>query len=319
MAAITFLVTGAAGFIGFHLSKRLLDDGHIVIGFDNMNDYYDVSLKEARLKRLKIYNNFKFTKDALENRWALDKIFSGCDIDYVINLAAQAGVRHSLKSPQTYIDSNITGFLNILECCRTYSVRHLVYASSSSVYGDAQSFPSKESDRCDTQVSLYGVTKRCNELMAHAYHKLYNIQCSGLRFHTVYGPWGRPDMALFIFTKAILAGKPIPVYNNGDLRRDFTYVDDIVTGIKGVAFKTDGLRVFNIGRGQPVPLMDFIAAIEKATGKEAVLDFKPMQPGDVKATYASTDDLFEHTGYKPQVSVENGVEAFVRWYKDYYK
>jgi len=319
MATLKILLTGAAGFIGFHTAKKLLDVGHTVIGYDNMNDYYDVSLKEARLKRLTIYDNFKFTQDSLENRAGLEKIFLACNIDYVIHLAAQAGVRHSLESPQTYIDSNITGFLNVLECCRHWPVRHIVYASSSSVYGDSTEFPSKESHKCDTQSSLYGVTKRCNELMAHAYNKLYNMQCTGLRFHTVYGPWGRPDMALFIFTKKILAGEPIPVYNNGDLMRDFTYVDDIVAGIKGVTFKPSGLKVFNIGRGEPVRLMDFIAAIEKATGKEALLDLMPMQLGDVKMTYASTDSLFEHIGYKPVVSVENGVEAFVEWYKDYYE
>jgi len=328
------LVTGAAGFIGYHLSSKLCTSGQTVIGIDNLNDYYEVSLKEARLANLKILDNFIFEKIDLEDSRSLDRIFKENKIEYVINLAAQAGVRYSLTNPHAYLRSNIDGFLNILEACRHNDIKHLLYASSSSVYGGNTQMPFSTQHNVDHPVSLYAATKKSNELMAHTYSHLYNIPSTGLRFFTVYGPYGRPDMALFIFTKAILDGKPIDVYNHGKMQRDFTYIDDIVDGIiklvdlppkpnqdwqKDPSKSFAPYKVYNIGNNAPVALLDFIKAIEKEVGKEAIKNFMPIQPGDVPATYADVNDLIKDTGFRPQTSIEYGVGKFVDWYKDYYK
>ena len=329
------LVTGAAGFIGFHLSKRLLKEGYKVTGFDNVNDYYDVTLKYGRMKELGVDHehldkqdpdsDFQFVKGDLSSRKDMDSLFGENDFDVVINLAAQAGVRYSLENPHAYIESNIDGFLNILEGCRHGGVDHLVYASSSSVYGSNKEMPFKTSDRVDHPVSLYAATKKSNELMAHTYSHLYGIPATGLRFFTVYGPWGRPDMALFIFTKAIVEGKPIKVFNYGEMQRDFTYIDDIVESITRLIPKSptseEGAphNLFNIGHNSPVKLMDFIHEIEKKLGKEAEKKMMPIQPGDVPATWADVSDLFEMIDYKPKVGIEEGVKAFIDWYKEYYK
>jgi len=335
------LITGTAGFIGFHLSNRLLADGHEIVGIDNINDYYDVKLKKDRLAFAGIdaanlqFNipqvseknaGYTFVKTDLTNSEAIHDLFKIEKPDAVVNLAAQAGVRYSLEHPQTYIDSNITGFLNILEGCRHHDVKHLVYASSSSVYGANTNLPFSTGDRVDNPVSLYAASKKSNELMAHTYSHLFDIPTTGLRFFTVYGPWGRPDMALFIFTKAMIEGKKIDVYNFGKMSRDFTYVDDIVEGIarlipkppkkseeKGVAY-----NLFNIGYGSPVKLMDFIHEIEHNLGIEAEKNMMPIQPGDVPKTWADVDNLFELTDFKPQVDVKNGVKKFIDWYKKYY-
>ena len=326
------LVTGAAGFIGYHLSEKLLARGDSVTGLDNLNDYYDVSLKEARLARLQKLPHFNFVRADLQDRAAMDDLFSKNHFDAVINLAAQAGVRYSLENPRTYIDSNIVGFTNVLECCRHHNIGHLVYASSSSVYGMNSTMPFSVHDNVDHPISLYAASKKSNELMAHTYSHLFGIPTTGLRFFTVYGPWGRPDMALFLFTKAILAGEPINVFNNGDMQRDFTYIDDIVDGIICVTDKpatanpdwdssnpdpgTSGApyRLYNIGNNNPVLLTDFIKAIENALGKTAKRNLLPMQPGDVAATYADIKDLTEDVGYKPQTSVQEGINNFVDWY-----
>ena len=329
------LVTGAAGFIGFHLSKRLLKEGYKVTGFDNVNDYYDVTLKYGRMKELGVNHqdlenqdpdsDFQFVKGDLSSRSDMDSLFGENDFDVVVNLAAQAGVRYSLENPHAYIESNIDGFLNILEGCRHGGVDHLVYASSSSVYGSNKEMPFKTSDRVDHPVSLYAATKKSNELMAHTYSHLYGIPATGLRFFTVYGPWGRPDMALFIFTKAIVEGKPIKVFNYGEMQRDFTYIDDIVESITRLIPKSpsseDGAphNLFNIGHNSPVKLMDFIREIEKNLGKEADKKMMPIQPGDVPATWADVSDLFEMIDYKPKVGIEEGVKAFIDWYKEYYE
>ena len=326
------LVTGAAGFIGYHLSEKLLSRGDAVTGLDNLNDYYDVSLKEARLARLQTRPEFTFVKADLQDRAAMEALFSDNDFDAVINLAAQAGVRYSLENPHTYIDSNIVGFTNILECCRHHSIGHLVYASSSSVYGMNSAMPFSVHDNVDHPVSLYAASKKANELMAHTYSHLFGIPTTGLRFFTVYGPWGRPDMALFLFTKAILAGEPIKVFNNGNMQRDFTYIDDIVEGIIRVtdqpatantawdsAYPDPGTssapyRLYNIGNSKPVLLTDFIEAIEKALGQTAKRELLPMQPGDVAATYADIEDLIEDVDYRPQTTVQDGINNFVAWY-----
>ena len=330
------LVTGAAGFIGFHLSKRLLKEGFLVTGIDNMNDYYDVSLKKARLDLLLPQEAFEFHKIDLIDKENIDALFNDKKFDYVVNLAAQAGVRYSLENAYAYIDSNITGFLNILEACRHYPVKHLIYASSSSVYGANTSMPFSVHHNVDHPISLYAATKKSNELMAHTYSSLYKIPTTGLRFFTVYGPWGRPDMALFLFTKAILEGKPIDVYNHGKMKRDFTYIDDIVEGIKrllpnvsmpnsqwsgdhpdpGTSFAP--YKIFNIGNNSPVELMDFIKAIEKAIGKNAKKNFMDIQQGDVPATYADVDDLIKDVDFHPDTPIETGIGKFVRWYRDYY-
>lgn len=330
------LITGAAGFIGSFLSKRILDEGSTVIGIDNLNEYYDVNLKHARLEGLKPYENFTFIKGDISDKDLLFGIFKEYKPNIVINLAAQAGVRYSIENPDVYIESNIIGFFNILEACRNYPVDHLIYASSSSVYGSNKKVPFEETDFVDNPVSLYAATKKSNELMAHTYSHLYNIPSTGLRFFTVYGPMGRPDMAYFGFTDKYFKGEPIQIFNNGDfendLYRDFTYVDDIVEGIVRLTSSppvktkdTVAHRVFNIGNNNPEKLMTFIWALEKALsntlGKEVEFDkvFEPIKPGDVPATYASTDILQEVVGFKPETSIEDGLQRFVDWYVDYYK
>lgn len=330
-----FLVTGAAGFIGFHVCQRLLALGHQVTGIDNLNDYYEVQLKLDRLAQLIPDKNFVFYRLDLADRDGIANLFSEGQFERVIHLAAQAGVRYSLENPMAYADSNLIGHLSILEGCRHNNVQHLVYASSSSVYGLNRKMPFSTADSVDHPVSLYAATKKANELMSHTYSHLYGIPTTGLRFFTVYGPWGRPDMAMFLFTKAIIDGKPIKVFNHGKMKRDFTYIDDIVEGIiriqdqppvKNTAWSGDDLssssapyKVFNIGNSVPVQLELFINAIEKALGKTAVKDYMPIQPGDVEATYADVSDLESVTKFSPQTSVEIGVQRFVDWYKNYYK
>ena len=329
------LVTGAAGFIGFHVSQKLLARGDEVVGLDNINDYYDVNLKLARLARLEPQPGFTFARIDLVDRPALGALFREHRFAAVINLAAQAGVRYSLENPQAYIDSNIVGFTNILECCRHHDVGHLVYASSSSVYGMNSAMPFSIHDNVDHPISLYAASKKANELMAHTYSHLFGLPTTGLRFFTVYGPWGRPDMALFLFTRAILAGEPIKVFNNGRMQRDFTYIDDIVEGVVRVMDKTatpnpawDGARpdpgtssapyrLYNIGNNNPVKLTEFIDAIERALGMTAERELLPMQPGDVAATYANIDDLVADVDYRPQTPIQVGIDNFVAWYREY--
>ena len=331
------LVTGAAGFIGYHTAARLLDQGHEVVGFDNLSPYYDVSLKEARLKRLKGRNNFRFLQADLADRTIVEATFAEERPQRVIHLAAQAGVRYSLDRPHGYISSNITGFLHVLEGCRHHGVEHLVFASTSAVYGANRKLPFDVSDRTDHPVSLYGATKRANELMAHSYAHLFGLPVTGLRFFTVYGPWGRPDMSLFLFTRKILADEPIPVFNYGHHARDFTYIDDVVEGVVRVtdviaspdpnwraetpdtATSSAPYRLYNIGNNSPVALLDYIAAIEKALGKNAKLELLPQQPGDVEETYADVDALKAATGFQPSTPLDVGIERFVAWYRDYYK
>ncbi|NBM53722.1 NAD-dependent epimerase/dehydratase family protein [Proteus sp. G2669] len=332
-----YLVTGAAGFIGFHLIKKLIQQGEIVVGIDNLNDYYDVSLKESRLNILNKLHNFSFSLIDLADREKIASLFETEKFDKVIHLAAQAGVRYSLINPFSYADSNLTGFLTILEGCRHNNIKHLVYASSSSVYGLNDELPFSPHDQANHPVSLYAATKKANELMAHSYSHLYGIPTTGLRFFTVYGPWGRPDMALFKFTKAIINDEPIDIYNNGEMKRDFTYVEDIVEGVARIADvipvpqqdwkvstgtpanSSAPYKVYNIGNGSPVNLMDYISALEAHLGKTADKNMLPMQPGDVYTTWADTEDLFKATGYKPQTSVDEGVKQFVDWYKNYYQ
>ncbi|HAV1413281.1 NAD-dependent epimerase [Vibrio parahaemolyticus] len=331
-----YLVTGAAGFIGTAVVEKLTAAGNTVVGIDNLNDYYDVTLKEARLK-LTEHSNFRFITVDIADRRGVTELFKEEKFDRVIHLAAQAGVRYSIEYPHAYADSNLVGHLNILEGCRQSKVKHLVYASSSSVYGLNQKTPFETSDTVDHPVSLYAATKKSNELMAHSYSHLYDLPTTGLRFFTVYGPWGRPDMAPFIFTKKILEGDTIDINNNGDMWRDFTYIDDIVEGIVRIsevipqrnddwtvesgtpASSSAPYSVYNIGHGSPVNLMDFITEIESALGIEAKKNFREMQPGDVYKTYADTSDLFEATGYKPQVGLKQGVQALVDWYREFYK
>ncbi len=347
------LVTGTAGFIGFHLTNRLLKEGHEVIGLDCINNYYDVNLKYARLAQAGIsresigYNrlvmsntnpHYRFIQMKLEDRDNLHVLFQNEKFEGVCNLAAQAGVRYSLTNPHAYIDSNIIGFINILEACRHNNIRHLVYASSSSVYGLNESIPFSEKDNVDHPISLYAASKKSNELMAHTYSHLFGLPTTGLRFFTVYGPWGRPDMALFIFTKAIMEGKPIQVFNNGEMERDFTYIDDIVEGIFRIltgeppkgnpewsGMKPDPssspapYKIYNIGNSKPVKLMDFVHAIEENTGKKAIIEFMPMQAGDVQRTWADVKGLSSNFHYKPDYSIENGINQFVTWYKQLYK
>jgi UDP-glucuronate 4-epimerase len=330
------LVTGAAGFIGFHLTKRFLDRGETIVGFDNLNNYYDVSLKEARLRQLTERKGFTFVKGDLADRRALEDLFSAERFDKVVHLAAQAGVRYSLVNPHAYIDSNITGFMNILEGCRHNSTAHLVYASSSSVYGANTRMPFSIHHNVDHPVSLYAATKKANELMAHTYASLYGLPCTGLRFFTVYGPWGRPDMALFLFTRAILEGKPIEVFNEGKMRRDFTYIDDIVEGVVRVTDRTPApnpewsgdapdpgtsyapYRIYNIGNNSPVELLRFIEVLEEKLGKRAIRNLLPIQPGDVPATCADVDDLMRDAGFRPKTTIEEGISRFVDWYRGYY-
>jgi UDP-glucuronate 4-epimerase len=331
------LVTGAAGFIGFHLSKVLLERGDEVVGLDNLNDYYDVTLKQGRLRQLQGRASFRFVKLDLADRDGIAALFAAERFDKVVNLAAQAGVRYSLENPHAYIDSNLVGFTNILEGCRHNQVRHLVYASSSSVYGANTSMPFSVHHNVDHPVSLYAATKKANELMAHTYSHLYGLPTTGLRFFTVYGPWGRPDMAMFLFTRAILAGEPIQVFNHGRMRRDFTYIDDIVEGVVRTldhtarpdpdwssdqpdsATSNAPYRLYNIGNNNPVELMQLIETLEAALGTTAQKELLPIQPGDVPATYADVDALVRDVGFKPETSIEAGVGRFVEWYRDYYR
>jgi UDP-glucuronate 4-epimerase len=317
------LITGAAGFIGMFVAERLLARGDEVIGIDNLNDYYDVALKEARLARLRPKPGFRFIKLDLADRDGMAALFAGEKPEAVINLAAQAGVRYSLKNPHAYADSNLLGFVNVLEGCRRGDVKHLVYASSSSVYGGNTKVPFAETDNVDHPVSLYAATKKANELMAYSYSHLYGIASTGLRFFTVYGPWGRPDMAYFSFTKAILAGKPIDVFNHGRMRRDFTYIDDIAEGVVRVLDRRpDGEpphRLYNIGNHQPVELMAFIDILERELGRKAVRNFLPMQDGDVPQTYADTTALQQDVGFAPATPLDEGLRRFVVWYRDYYR
>jgi UDP-glucuronate 4-epimerase len=329
------LVTGAAGFIGMHTASRLLDRGDTVVGLDNLNDYYLPQLKLDRLAQLTSRPGFQFEKVALEDRDGINRLFKTNTFDSVIHLAAQAGVRYSLTNPQAYVDANLVGFVNILEACRHSHVAHLTYASSSSVYGANRKIPFSVDDRVDHPVSLYAATKKANELMAHTYSHLFGLPTTGLRFFTVYGPWGRPDMAMWMFTKAILAGKPIDVFNHGKMKRDFTFVDDIVEGVirtndtipKPLAISSDAdnsqtaapYRVYNIGNNQPVELMHLIETLEQALGCTAEKNMLPMQPGDVPATYANIDALQRDVGFRPSTSIEVGVKKFVDWYKSYHK
>ena len=331
------LVTGAAGFIGSHVSARLLDRGDEVVGLDNLNDYYDVNLKRARLARLEGRSGFRFVKMDLADRDGMSDLFASEGFDRVINLAAQAGVRYSLKNPHAYIDSNIVGFTNILEGCRHHDVQHLVYASSSSVYGANESMPFSVHDNVDHPLSLYAASKKANELMAHTYSHLYGLPTTGLRFFTVYGPWGRPDMALFLFTRAILAGEPIDVFNYGKMKRDFTYIDDIAEGVLRTLDHTASAnpewsgespdpgtsrapwRVYNIGNNKPVELIRFIETLEACLGVKAVKNLLPIQPGDVPATFADVEALVQDVDYRPSTGIEEGIGQFVRWYREYYK
>jgi len=323
--AKTYLVTGGAGFIGYFLSKRLLERGARVIGFDNLTDYYDVKLKEERLKNLMQYGEYTFYKGDLAEAEDVNTVFEKYRPDIVVNLGAQAGVRYSIDNPETYIESNIIGFFRILEACRHYPVHHLVYASSSSVYGGNDKVPFETTDMVDRPVSLYAATKKSDELMAYAYCKLYGIKATGLRFFTVYGPMGRPDMAYFKFAKKIMEGEPIQIYNNGDMMRDFTYIDDVVTGVVNILCnppKEDDLgaayKIYNIGNHKPVRLMDFIETLERCLGREAVKEYLPMQPGDVYQTYADVSDLMHDYDFKPDTPIEDGLKEFVAWFKEYY-
>lgn len=331
------LLTGAAGFIGFHTTKALLTAGHEVVGLDNLNDYYDPELKKSRLAQLQAFSGFKFVKMDLANSQGIEGIFKTEKVDKVVHLAAQAGVRYSLQNPRAYLASNVDGFLNIIEGCRHYDIRHLVYASTSSVYGTNTQMPFSVKDNVDHPVSLYAATKKSNELIAHTYSHLFNVPTTGLRFFTVYGPWGRPDMALFLFAKAILAGKPIDVFNYGRMRRDFTYVDDIVQGITKVLFRipegdptydskhpnparsSAPYRLYNIGNNRSVDLMYMIETLEKALGKTAEKNLLPLQPGDVPETFADIEDLRRDVGYEPTTNIEVGIQHFVDWYRTYYR
>ena len=332
-----YLVTGAAGFIGYHVAARLLGQGHEVTGIDNRNAYYDPTLKEARLARLTGTAGFRFERLDVADQPAMQRLFAGERFPRVIHLAAQAGVRYSLENPHAYVESNLAGFINVLEGCRHAGVEHLVFASSSSVYGANTRMPLSVHDHTDHPVSLYAATKKANEMMAHAYSHLFALSCTGLRFFTVYGPWGRPDMALFAFTKAILEDRPIQIYNHGRLRRDFTYIDDIVEGVVRIAevpaspaadwsgehpdpaTSRAPYRLYNIGNDAPIDLMDFIEALEQTLGKRAVKEFLPMQAGDVVATHAEVSELRQATGFRPATSVRDGVARFVEWYKEYFQ
>ncbi len=337
MSMRKILVTGAAGFIGFHLSQRFLDAGDTVVGIDNLNDYYDVNLKKSRLAQLENHRRFRFIRMDIADREGISALFKKEAFELVVHLAAQAGVRYSIVNPYAYIDSNLVGFINILEGCRQQKVQHLVFASSSSVYGANTLMPFSVHHNVDHPLSLYAATKKANELMAHTYASLYNLPCTGLRFFTVYGPWGRPDMALFLFTKAILEDQPIDVYNQGNMKRDFTYIDDIIEGVYRVAAKIPApnpkwqgnhpdpatsfapYKIYNIGNNHPVELIYFIETLEKNLHKKAKKIFLPMQPGDVPATCADVDDLMADVGFKPATSIEEGIKKFLSWYKDYYK
>ena len=331
------LVTGSAGFIGFHLSLQLLKDGRSVVGLDNVNSYYDVNLKWDRLKQLQEFPEFRFHQLNLEDRPGMEALFRQNRFAVVVHLAAQAGVRYSLTNPHSYVDSNLTGFVNVLEGCRHAEIEHLVFASSSSVYGANTAMPFSVHQNVDHPVSLYAATKKANELMAHTYAHLYGLPCTGLRFFTVYGPWGRPDMALFLFTRAMIEGRPIQIFNHGKMRRDFTYIDDIVQGVirvmetpaqpnpewqgdtpdPGTSYAP--YRIYNIGNNHPVELMEFISAIEENLGIEANKEYLPMQPGDVPATYADIDDLSRDFGFRPRTGIREGIKSFIEWYREYYQ
>jgi len=331
------LVTGAAGFIGFHLSRRLLEGGDTVVGLDNLNPYYDVTLKQARLQILEEKENFRFVRVDLSDRKTMEALFADERFEIVVNLAAQAGVRYSLKNPHAYVESNLVGFLNVLEGCRHQQVKHIVFASSSSVYGANTRMPFSVHDNVDHPLNLYAATKKANELMAHAYAALYGLPCTGLRFFTVYGPWGRPDMALFLFTRAILEARPIDVFNEGRMMRDFTFIDDIIEGLVRVMERIPArdadwrgdrpdpsasfapYRLYNIGNNQPVALLDFIAILEGHLGRKAQKNFLPLQAGDVPATFADVDDLSADVGFKPATPIAEGIRRFVEWYRDYYR
>lgn len=338
MAAVNpILVTGAAGFIGFHVARQLTEDGRDVIGVDNLSPYYDPALKHARLKELARAKNFKFVKLDLTDRTATAALFSEHRFPYAVHLAAQAGVRHSLVDPHAYVDANLIGFVNVLEGCRRTDCRHLVYASSSSVYGSNTKMPFRTSDNVDHPLSLYGASKKANELMAHSYSHLFSLPTTGLRFFTVYGPWGRPDMAMWLFAAAITAGKPIKLFNHGKMRRDFTYIDDVVESVvrlvdrpaegdpKWTADAPDPARsaapwrVYNIGNNNPVKLLDVVALLEKELGKKAIREMMPIQPGDVPATFADVDDLTRDVGFKPSTPIAEGVKRFIAWYKEYHR
>lgn len=321
-----YLITGGAGFIGYYLSKSLLEKGAEVVGIDNLNDYYEVSLKEERLSILKQYPDYRFIKADLADKDAVFSIFEDFKPQIVVNLAAQAGVRYSIDNPDAYINSNIVGFFHVLEACRHYPVEHLVFASSSSVYGGNKKIPFSTEDKVDKPVSLYAATKKSNELMAYSYSKLYQIPLTGLRFFTVYGPMGRPDMAYFKFAKKIMADEPIQIYNNGDMLRDFTYIDDIVKGVENIlcnppAQDENGAayKIYNIGNNQPEKLMDYIAVLEKCLGREAKKEYLPMQPGDVYETYADVQDLMDDYGFKPATTIEEGLSKFAKWFLEYYR
>ncbi len=331
------LVTGTAGFIGFHLARRLLDEGRAVVGLDSVDDYYDVTLKWARLKQLENNPGFAFHRINLADRSGIEQLFGQYAFDRVVHLAAQAGVRYSLTNPHAYVESNLVGFINILESCRHHNIQHLVFASSSSVYGANTNMPFSIHHNVDHPVSLYAASKKSNELMAHTYAHLFGLPCTGLRFFTVYGPWGRPDMALFLFTKAMLAGEPITVFNHGNMQRDFTYIDDIIEGVVRILAKAPQpnphwngtapdpgtsyapYRIYNIGNNHPVKLLDFIAALEEHLGIKAKMEMLPMQPGDVPATYADIEDLSRDFGFHPQTTIREGIRQFVSWYRSYYK
>jgi len=322
---MTVLITGAAGFVGFHLSQKLLESEITIVGFDNLNDYYDVNLKLSRLEILKKHKNFTFVKGDLANNDDIAKLFSDYSPEIVVNLAAQAGVRYSIENPRFYLESNITGFFNILEICRKYPVKHLLYASSSSIYGNQEKTPFSTKDNVDNPISLYAATKKSNELMAHTYSHLYDIPTTGLRFFTVYGSYGRPDMAYFSFTKKIINGEPIKIFNNGDMYRDFTYIDDIVSCIEKMLFcppKRENTKppykIYNIGNNKPERLMYFIETLEKIIGKQAPKEFLPMQPGDVYQTFADVSDLTTDFDFKPNTPIETGLRKFVEWYRGYY-
>lgn len=322
----TYLITGGAGFIGFYLSKGLLEKGAEVIGVDNLNDYYEVSLKEERLSLLKPFERYTFIRGDIADKETIMKVFERYQPQVVINLAAQAGVRYSIDNPDAYIQSNIVGFFNLLEGCRYHPVEHLIFASSSSVYGGNKKVPFSTEDKVDQPVSLYAATKKSNELMAYSYSKLYGIPLTGLRFFTVYGPMGRPDMAYYKFAKKIMNGEPIQIYNNGDMRRDFTYIDDIIIGIENIlcnppAKDENGTayKIYNIGNNKPEQLMDYISALEKCLGKKAEKEYLPMQPGDVYETYADVQDLMNDFGFKPATTIEEGLSKFAEWFLNYYK
>jgi len=334
---LKILVTGCAGFIGMHVAHRLLEAGHEVVGIDNLNDYYDPALKHARLERLRPYPGFAFRKMDIADAAGVQALFREHAFPRVVHLAAQAGVRYSLENPHAYVDSNVTGFLNVLEGCRHHGCEHLVFASSSSVYGANRKLPFSEHDHTDHPVSLYAATKKANEMMAHTYSHLFGLPTTGLRFFTVYGPWGRPDMSAFLFTRAILEGRPIDVFNHGDMERDFTYVDDIVEGVVRVleaipvgdpqadmtrpdpARSTAPYRLYNIGNHQPVPLLQFIEILEQTLGRKAVRNLLPMQPGDVRATFADVDDLRSAVGFSPGTPLKEGIRRFCEWYRSYYR